>query len=110
MERLWSLAGATSGSQPAAALRHVTGSPVSDYYGGSVPSQRHQPTAGLPTADLAGRRGGRPWEGSRVHHAPVGGGGAQLLPCSLATGTPQTFPVAFGPADATPTAKSRINR
>src|SRR5215211_6520771 len=80
--------------------------PTSDYYGGSVPSQGQQPTAGLPATGLAGRWEGRPREGSRVHHAPVGGGGAQLFPCSLATSTPQPFLVASGPADATPTTES----
>src|SRR6266540_7197043 len=80
--------------------------PTSDYYGGSAPSQGQQPTAGLPATGLAGQWEGRPPEGSRVHHAPVGGGGAQLFPCSLATSTPQSFLVASGPADATPTAES----
>src|SRR6266545_4154031 len=80
--------------------------PTSDYYGGSVPSQGQQPTAGLPATGLAGQWEGRPREGSRVHHAPVGGGGAQLFPCSLATSTPQPFLVASGPADATPTTES----
>ena len=72
--------------------------PTSDYYEGSVPSQGHQPTAGLPAAGLAGRRGGRPQDGSHVHHRPIDGVGAQLFPCSLATSTPQTFPVASSPA------------
>jgi hypothetical protein len=107
---LWSLAGATSGSQPAAALRHVTGSP------GLGLLRRLRPLP-APSADggPAHRRPGRP-----AGRATLGGfprspctgwrGGAQLFPCSLATGTPQTFPVAFGPADATPTTKSRINK
>src|SRR5512132_2042817 len=79
--------------------------PTSDY-GGSVPSQGQQPTAGLPATGPAGRWDGRPRAGSRVPPAPVGGGGAQLFPCSLATSTPQPFLVASGPADATPTAES----
>jgi hypothetical protein len=66
--------------------------PASDYYGDSVPSQGQQPTTGLPAAGLAGQRGGRPWEGSHVHHRPVDEGGAQLFPGSLATGTPRLSP------------------
>jgi hypothetical protein len=68
--------------------------PTSDYYGGSVPSHDQQPTAGLPATGLDGRWGGRSQDGSHVHHQPVDGVGAQLFPGSLATGTPQTFPVA----------------
>jgi len=66
--------------------------PRADYYGPSAPSRGHQPTVGLPAAALAGRRGGRPRDGSHVHHAPVDRVGAQLCPCSLAPGTPQAFP------------------
>src|SRR3954454_3458547 len=69
------------------------GFPDSDYYGPSAPFRRHQLTVHLPAATLDGCPDGRPRNGSRVHHAPVGGIGAQLFPCSLATGTPQTFPV-----------------
>jgi len=36
-----------------------TAFPSSDYYGPSVPSRDHQPTAGLPVAALEGRREGR---------------------------------------------------
>src|SRR4029450_5806263 len=53
-----------------------------------------QPTAGRPAAVLAARREGRHPCASHVHWVPVGRGGAQLFPGSLATGTPQTFPVA----------------
>jgi hypothetical protein len=67
--------------------------PDSDYYGPSAPFRRHQLTVHLPAATLDGRPDGRPRNGSRVHHVPVGGIGAQLFPCSLVTGTPQTFPV-----------------
>ena len=70
----------------------------SDYYEGSAPSRAHQSTTDLPATALAGRRGGRPRDGSHVHHAPVDGGGVQLCSGSLATGTPQTFPVASPPA------------
>ena len=72
--------------------------PASDYYGGSVPSPSRQPTAGLPVAALGGRREGRLGNGSHVHHVPVDRMGAQLFPCSIATGTPQAFPVASEPA------------
>jgi hypothetical protein len=75
--------------------------PTSDYYGGSVPSHDQQPTAGLPATGLDSRRGGRSQDGSHVHHQPVDGVGAQLFPGSLATGTPQTFPVASWPASST---------
>ena len=75
--------------------------PTSDYYEGSAPSRAHQSTTDLPAAALAGRRGGRSRDGSHVHHAPVDGGGAQLCSCSLATGTPQAFPVASPPAFGT---------
>jgi hypothetical protein len=54
--------------------------PASDYYGGSVPPRGHQPTAGLPAADLAGRRGGQPQGGSHVHHAPVDRGRCPAVP------------------------------
>ena len=66
----------------------------SDYYGGSATPGRHQPTAGLPATVLAARRGGRHPGASHVHHVPVGRGGAQLFPGSLATSTPQIFLVA----------------
>jgi hypothetical protein len=75
--------------------------PTSDYYGGSVPSHDQQPTAGLPATGLDSRWGGRSQDGSHVHHQPVDGVGAQLFPGSLATGTPQTFPVASWPATST---------
>jgi hypothetical protein len=75
--------------------------PTSDYYGGSVPSCDQQPTAGLPATGLDSRRGGRSQDGSHVHHQPIDGVGAQLFPGSLATGTPQTFPVASWPATST---------
>ncbi|CAN5549482.1 hypothetical protein BH23CHL10_BH23CHL10_01020 [soil metagenome] len=69
--------------------------PTSDYYGPSVPPRHQQPTAGLPVAALAERRGGRRRDGSHVQRVPVDGGGAQLFPYSLATGTPQAFSVAL---------------
>src|SRR5829696_6068948 len=66
--------------------------PTSDYYEGSAPPQRQQPTACLPA------NGGQPQDGSHVHRRPIDGGGAQLCPCSLATSTPQTFLMASAPA------------
>jgi hypothetical protein len=48
--------------------------PASDYYEPSAPSQRHQPTASLPT------QGGRRWDGSHVHHVSIDWVGAQLFP------------------------------
>ena len=71
--------------------------PTADYYEGSAPSRAHQSTTDLPATTLDGRRGGRPRDGSHVHHAPVDKGGAQLCSCSLATGTPQAFPVTSPP-------------
>jgi hypothetical protein len=85
----------------AAALAMWPAFPTSDYYGGSVPSGDQQPTAGLPATGLDSRRGGQSQDGSHVHHQPVDGVGAQLFPGSLATGTPQTFPVASWPASST---------
>jgi hypothetical protein len=46
--------------------------PASDYYGDSAPPCDHQPTAGLPTTGLAGRREGRSQGGS---HCDDDGGG-----------------------------------
>src|SRR2546422_3350515 len=71
--------------------------PASDYYEGSVPSRGHRPTAGLPATDPDGRWGGRRRDGSHVHHAPIDGGDAELCPCTIATGTPQSFSVASWP-------------
>ena len=79
--------------------------PASDYYGGSAPPRRHQPTADLPATGLAGRRGGRHPGGSHVHHATGRRGRCPVFPCSLATGTPQAFPVASWPAQ-TPASES----
>src|SRR5215217_3315233 len=68
--------------------------PAAEYYGDSATPGSHQPTAGLPATPLAVGREGRHPDASHVHCVPVGRGGAQLFPGSLATGTPQTFPVA----------------
>src|SRR5918912_551730 len=68
--------------------------PAAEYYGDSATPGCRQPTAGLPAAVLAARREGRHPGASHVHHVPVGRGGTQLFPGSLATGTPQAFPVA----------------
>jgi hypothetical protein len=48
---------------------------------------------GLPAITLAVWWGGRPRDGSHVHHVPVGRMGAQLFRCGLATVTPQAFTV-----------------
>jgi len=45
--------------------------------------------------------------GSRVHCHSLGGGGARLCPGGLATGTPQTFPVASRAGKSTPPGSSR---
>jgi hypothetical protein len=68
--------------------------PAAEYCGGSATPGCRQPTADLPAAVLAARREGRHPDASHVHRVPVGRGGAQLFPGSLATGTPQAFPVA----------------
>ncbi|MBO0882974.1 MAG: hypothetical protein J2P17_22085, partial [Mycobacterium sp.] len=62
------------------------------YYGSSAPLRDRQPTVDLPVTVPAGRWEGRSRNGSHVHCVPVDGGGAQLFPGSLATGTPQAFP------------------
>ncbi len=82
--------------------------PASDYYGGSAPPRSSALTTSVPAADLAGLRRGRLRVGSHVHHVPVDGLGAQLFPCSLAMGTPQSFPMASGPAVFTPATKSPL--
>ena len=71
--------------------------PDSDYYRGSAPSG-HEPTAGLPILRPGWQKGLGGPDGSRVHHAPVDGGGDQLSPSSIATSTPQAFLVASCPA------------
>src|SRR5262245_37607596 len=75
--------------------------PTSEYYGGSVPPWHHRLTVRLPADGLAGRRVGRCQSGSHVRCPPVDGGGIELYPCSLTTGTPQTFPVASRAAPIT---------
>jgi len=65
-----------------------TAFPPSDYYGPSAPSPGHQLTVSLPASALAGRRVGRPDEGSHVHCVSVGRIGAQLFRYSLATTEP----------------------
>jgi hypothetical protein len=57
-----------------------TAFPSSDYYGPSVPSRSHQPTASLPAAAHNGQREGRLRGGSHVHHVSIDGVGAQLFP------------------------------
>src|SRR6266571_5046233 len=81
--------------------------PTSDYYGDSATPWCHQPTVGLPVAVLAARRGGRHRGASHVHRIPVGGGGAQLYPCSIAPGQPQPSP---GPRRRDRIARHRVGR
>ena len=64
----------------AAPLRHVAGFPDLGLLRGSVPSRGHQPTTGLPATGLAGRRGGRPRDGSHVHHCTGRRGRCPALP------------------------------
>ena len=71
--------------------------PGSDYYEDSAPSWRQQSTAGLPATR---RRGGQHQDGSHVHHQPIGEGGGQLCPGSIAMSTPQAFLMASWSADA----------
>src|SRR5689334_18265355 len=68
--------------------------PTSDYYDGSAPPGPHRPTVCLPAIPLVSENGRAEPDGSRVRFASVDGGGTQLFSGSLATGTPQTFPVA----------------
>ncbi len=71
-----------------------TAFPSSDYYGGSVPSPGHRLTASLSRGQAGCLAGGGARGGSRVHHVPIDGGGAQLFSGGLAMGTPQAFPMA----------------
>lgn len=70
-----------------------TAFPSSDYYGGSVPLRDSRSTTDLAASAREVQTDGRPRSGSHVHHEPIGGGGAQLFPGSMATPTPQTFGV-----------------
>src|SRR6266511_3140502 len=64
-----------------------TALPSSEYYGASAPSRRHQPTVGLAALPRWVRgRVRRHRDGSHVHRSPIGGGGVQLYPCSIAPG------------------------
>ena len=75
----------------------ATGRYSRDYYGASAPPpaisrRRACPPAGwLPAGRAAG-------DGSHVHCSPVREGGARLCPGSIASGTPQAFPLASPPA------------
>ena len=73
--------------------------PASDYYEGSAPTRNLQWTMHLPSR-------GQLLTGSRVHYAPVDGGGVQLFPCNLAMGMPQAFSMASKPAGIAPTIES----
>jgi hypothetical protein len=84
--------------------------PASDYYEDSAPPRGHQLTMSLPAADLGGRRGGRPGVVPDVHLRPVDGVGAQLCPCSIAMGTPQSFSMASWLARSTNFGVARSSR
>jgi hypothetical protein len=76
----------TADTLPSFAL--VPAFPASDYYGApprpkTVSRRRRLPATG---PNVPGEGGSR--DGSHVHHEPFDGIGAQLFPCSLATGTP----------------------
>lgn len=70
--------------------------PRSDYYDPSAPPCPRRRTTHQPgTCRLWPRRRSRePHGGSHVHCQPIGGLGAQLCPCDIATATPQAFTVA----------------
>jgi len=68
--------------------------PGSDYYGGSAPARRRQPTLGLACPK---RRGGHR-TGSHVHCCSVNGGGAQLFPCGPVATITQTLAALPGSA------------
>jgi hypothetical protein len=84
----------------AAPLRHATGSPGL----GLLRRLRHArtpPADGGPARRRAGRTAGRAASGRFPRSSCAGRqGGAQLFPGSLATGTPQAFPVASSVAKA----------
>ena len=68
--------------------------PGSEYYGGSAPPGRSAVGAPIPASGPDARRR-EPGPGdSRVHRDPLSGLGARLCPSSIATRTPQAFPVA----------------
>jgi hypothetical protein len=67
----------------------------SDYYGGSVPPRANSRRPACPPPRRPRGRKGSPGRVPTFTRRPLDGGGAQLFPGSLATGTPQTFPVAF---------------
>jgi hypothetical protein len=68
--------------------------PAAEHYGDSATPRCHRSAADLPAAVLAARREGRHPGASHVRWVPVSRGGAQLSPGSLATSTPQAFPLA----------------
>ena len=83
--------------------------PGSEYYGGSAPPGPFSGRRAYPgTGPDARHREPRPG-GSRVHHHSLGEGGARLYPGGLATGTPQTFPVASRACSGTLPGSSRRN-
>src|SRR6266508_6594487 len=79
-----------------------TALPSSEYYGASAPSRRHQPTVGLAALPRWVRgRVRRHRDGSHVHRQPIGGGGVQLYPCSIAPGY-RSPPRSLGMRDSKP--------
>jgi len=68
----------------------------SDYYGSSAPSTARSRQRACPPPDWISS-GRATVDGSHVHQQPIGQGGAQLYPGSLATPTPQAFSVASPP-------------
>ena len=81
--------------ETAAALRHVTGFPGLGLLRRLRPTRPVRRSARLsPAAGPDARRRGTGPGGSRVHCDSLGGLGARLCPSGLATGTPQTFPMA----------------
>ena len=71
--------------------------PASDYYGPSAPFRAISRRRACPPPPWLGGGEGGPGTVPTFTITPVGGIGAQLFPCSLATGTPQAFPVASPP-------------
>jgi hypothetical protein len=83
--------------------------PGSEYYGGSAAPGPFSGRRAYPGAGPDARyREPRP-DGSRVHCHSLGGGGARLCHGGLATGTPQSLPVASRACSSTLPGSSRRN-
>ena len=76
-----------------------TAFPPSDYYAGSATPRANRRRVFPHPAWQVGERGAQ--GASQVHRQPIDRVGAQLCPCDLATGTPQSFPMASFAAKAT---------